>query len=269
MSAVRLAAIPLGRSAQDLAAWTSFEMGQLRVPGSLVQVSSIMPQKRNPVPVEHLRHLFSTAAGRADAVVRTVHDTSHADMNDGEGEVQAQAHGALEIAGRAVDLMAALVPACVVDAARVRRTLDAARATIAELADTLVREEGLGFRQAHDVAARTGRAVIAREAPLSEGWGAFAAAFEAVAGRATSLTEAAFAEAASAEGFVARRDRPGGPAPAALLLALDRYDGEARAVRPARGLDEPARRRRRAARGGLRRAEGGVRWLGSRSTGSR
>ena len=71
--------------------------------------------------------------------------------------------------------------------------------------------------------------MIAREAPLSEGWGAFAAAFEAVAGRATSPTEAAFAEAVWAEGFVARRDRPGGLAPAALPPALDRYEGEARA----------------------------------------
>ena len=141
LSAVRLAAIHLGRVAQDLTAWTAFEMGQLRVPGSLVQVSSIMPQKRNPFPVEHLRHLLSTAAGRADAAVRTAHNTPHADMNDSEGEVQAQVHGALEIAGRLVDLMAALVPACRVDGARVRRTLDAACATITELGDTLVREE--------------------------------------------------------------------------------------------------------------------------------
>ncbi len=48
-SALKLPFLHLGRLVQDFQFWTAFEVGQLHVPGSLVQISSIMPQKRNPV----------------------------------------------------------------------------------------------------------------------------------------------------------------------------------------------------------------------------
>ena len=58
-AALKLLALDLGRVAQDMAFWTSFEVGQLRFSDGFVQVSSIMPQKRNPVPVEHMRLMAS------------------------------------------------------------------------------------------------------------------------------------------------------------------------------------------------------------------
>ncbi len=57
-------------SSRTSTAWTGFEVGHLHVPDAFVQISSIMPQKRNPVPVEHLRLLCSLAAGRCEAVAR-------------------------------------------------------------------------------------------------------------------------------------------------------------------------------------------------------
>ena len=229
-SAIKLVFLHLGRVVQDLQFWSAFEVGQLRVPDSLVQVSSIMPQKRNPVPIEHMRHLASVTTGRCDMVLSTMHNTPFTDMNDSEGEVQQAGYAAFDSGGRMLALMAALLPACSIDAARVRRTMDAACVTITELADTLVRVEGLSFRQAHEIAAATARDVIARQAPLGQGYAAFAQAFAASAGRQTGLTEACFAEAVAPETFVARRDRPGGPAPAALDAALASYRDELAAL---------------------------------------
>ncbi|MEQ8367592.1 MAG: argininosuccinate lyase [Roseicyclus sp.] len=222
-SALKLPMIHLGRVVQDMAFWTAFEVGQLYVPNSLVQISSIMPQKRNPVPIEHLRHLASMAAGRCDAMINAMHNTPFTDMNDSEGEVQQAGYGAFEHATRVLDLLAAFLPACSINADRVARTTDAACITITELADTLVRDEGLTFRQAHEIAALTARAVIAAETPLRDGFGSFRAAFQEVAGRPATLSDAAFATAVDARSFVARRDRPGGPAPAALDAAFDEY----------------------------------------------
>lgn len=223
-SALRLMMLHLGRLVQDMAFWSAFEVGQLYVPNALVQISSIMPQKRNPVPIEHLRHLASMAAGRAEAVVATMHNTPFTDMNDSEGEVQAAGYAAFEGAGRVLRLLAALVAACSIDAGRVARNADAACVTVTELADTLVRAEGLSFRQAHEIAAATARAVIAAGAPLGAGHDAFAAAFRAATGRPPALDAAAYGEAVSARAFVTRRDRPGGPAPAAMDAALAVYD---------------------------------------------
>ena len=222
-SAMKLIFLHLGRVIQDMAFWSAFEVGQLYVPNALVQVSSIMPQKRNPVPIEHLRHLASVTVGRCDMVVNTMHNTPFTDMNDSEGEVQQAGYAAFESGGRVLDLLAAFLPACSINAERVRKTTDAACITITELADTLVRDEGLSFRPAHDIASRTARAVIAEGTALKEGHAAFALAFAEVTGQETRLSQAAFAKATSPETFIARRDRTGGPAPAALADALKKY----------------------------------------------
>ena len=222
-SAMKLVFLHLGRVIQDMAFWSAFEVGQLYVPNALVQVSSIMPQKRNPVPIEHLRHLASVTVGRCDMVVNTMHNTPFTDMNDSEGEVQQAGYAVFESGGRVLDLLAAFIPACSINATRVRQTTDAACITITELADTLVRDEGLTFRAAHEIASKTARAVIGKGIALGEGHAEFAAAFLAEAGRETALSQAAFAESTAPETFIARRDRTGGPAPAALANALQKY----------------------------------------------
>ncbi|KMW59382.1 Argininosuccinate lyase [Candidatus Rhodobacter oscarellae] len=226
-SAIKLVFLHLGRLIQDMAFWSAFEVGQLYVPNALVQVSSIMPQKRNPVPIEHLRHLASVTVGRCDMVVSTMHNTPFTDMNDSEGEVQQAGYAAFESGGRVLDLLAAFLPACSINADRVRQTTDAACITITELADTLVRDEGLTFRAAHEIASQTARAVIAKRMPLGSGYAEFAAAFAEETGRAPDLTKPAFAEATSPETFIARRDRIGGPAPGALAKALEKYRRDA------------------------------------------
>ncbi|PRY26169.1 argininosuccinate lyase [Aliiruegeria haliotis] len=222
-SALKLPFLHLGRLIQDMAFWSSFEVGQLYVPNALVQISSIMPQKRNPVPIEHMRHLASVTAGRCDTIVNTMHNTPFTDMNDSEGEVQQAGFAAFDSGGRVIALLTAFLPACSINADRVQANTDAACITITELADTLVRDEGLSFRQAHEVAAATARAVIAAGQPLRAGYSAFAEAFCAETGQPTTLGEAAFADAVSASSFVEKRNRPGGPAPEALETALTGY----------------------------------------------
>ena len=222
-SAMKLIFVHLGRVIQDMQFWSAFEVGQLYVPNALVQISSIMPQKRNPVPIEHMRHLSSVTVGHCDTIVNTMHNTPFTDMNDSEGEVQQAGYAAFDSGGRVLSLLSAMLPACSINAERVRRTSDAACITITELADTLVRDEGLTFRQAHEIAAETAKTVIAEGEPLGEGFHAFRGAFTKVAKRAAKMQEAAFVEAVSPETFIARRDRPGGPAPAALEAALTAY----------------------------------------------
>jgi argininosuccinate lyase len=151
-------------------------------------------------------------------------------MNDSEGEVQQAGYAAFESGGRVLDLLAALIDACSIQADRVEATTDAACITITELADTLVREEGLSFRQAHEIAATTSRAVIAAGKPLRDGFSAFSGAFLAHTQRPTTMTEPGFKSAVSAETFVAVRDRIGGPAPLAMDNALAHYTSELAAL---------------------------------------
>ncbi|WP_107498525.1 argininosuccinate lyase [Thalassobius sp. I31.1] len=241
-SAIKLTFLHLGRLIQDMQFWSAFEVGQLHVPDALVQISSIMPQKRNPVPIEHMRHLASMTCGRAEAVITTMHNTPFTDMNDSEGEVQQGGYAAFDSAMRCAALLTAFIPAMTINEDRVRANMNAACVTITELADTLVRDEGLTFREAHEVAASVAKEVIAMGQGLEAGYEAFADAFRAQTGRETALGQQSFLEAVSPEGFIARRDRPGGPALPALETAFAIYARDQADLR----LKQDARLTRRA-----------------------
>ncbi|MBF9232639.1 argininosuccinate lyase [Microvirga alba] len=222
--AIELMFLHLGRPIQDLQFWTSFEVGQVYVPNAFVQISSIMPQKRNPVPIEHLRHLSSQTFGRARAMLDVMHNTPFTDMNDSEGETQAMGYEAFASAARVLDLLAALMAEIRIDGARVRDNIRRSCITVTELADSLVRREGLSFREAHEIAAAVAKAVVAVQGDLAkDGYAAFLKAFSEATKRETAIDAAAFAEMVSPEHFVAVRDRFGGPAPKALQAALQHY----------------------------------------------
>ncbi|HEV7292980.1 MAG TPA: argininosuccinate lyase [Devosia sp.] len=246
-SALELMFLHIGRPVQDFQVWTSFEVGQIYVPNSLVQISSIMPQKRNPVPIEHLRHLASQTCGRARAMLTVMHNTPFTDMNDSEGETQSMGYGAFESAYRVLDLLAALVGQIRIDPRRVRQNISRSCITITELADSLVRREGLSFREGHEIAASVAKSVVAMDGDLAaDGYRAFTLAFEEATGRRSELDEASFAEIVSPEYFVAVRTRYGGPAPEPLKAAIDGYKQQA--ARLAAGHDDLLRRQATAAR---------------------
>ncbi|MDQ0515800.1 argininosuccinate lyase [Kaistia geumhonensis] len=228
--AVALMFLHLGRPIQDFLFWSSFEVGQLYLPNAFVQISSIMPQKRNPVPFEHLRHLAGQTVGRARAVVDLLHNTPFTDMTDSEAETQEMGYQAFEVGHRVLALLAATLSAGRIDPERVAVNLDRSCATITELADRLVREEGLPFRLAHEIAAEVARAVVASGGSLSDsGYPAFAEAFARHVGRPPVADREAFRGMVSPEAFVAVRERFGGPGPAALGAALAGYRGALRA----------------------------------------
>jgi argininosuccinate lyase len=230
--ALQLLFVHLGRFAQDLGVWTAFEVGHLHVPDAYVQVSSIMPQKRNPVAVEHLRLLCSLAAGRGGATLAALHNTPFTDVNDAEGEVQVAGYAAFEAGSRALRLLAGFIRAARVDEARVRRHIDESCITATELADSLVRSEGISFRQAHEVVSRLVRGMLDRgERFPTVAHAAFTDAFAVIVGRRPRLREAELRRYTTPEYFVAVRTLPGGPAPGPLGASLTRYRSELGAAR--------------------------------------
>jgi argininosuccinate lyase len=183
-----------------------------------------MPQKRNPVPVEHLRLLASLACGRCDTVLNTMHNTPFTDMNDAEGEVQIAGYEAFDTGLRALRLMGAFMAAIRIDEDRVRRHIDESCATISELGESLVRSEAITSRQAHEIASRLARQVIAEHRTLATlPYESFAAAFREVVGRVPVVAAEEVRRFATPEHFIAVRTMLGGPAPTALAESLGRY----------------------------------------------
>jgi len=229
-SSIKLLFLHIGRLTQDMAFWSAFEVGQLYVPDSLVQISSIMPQKRNPVPIEHLRHLASVTAGRCDTIVNTMHNTPFTDMNDSEGEVQSAGFAAFDSGSRVLELLSAFMQAVSINKQQVQDNSNAAFTTMTELADALVREESLSFRQAHKISAVTAQAALSKQVPLSDSYSEFEKAFTEQTNRAPRIDKGTFAGIVSMESFINARDRFGGPAPTAMDEALNAYSQELAAL---------------------------------------
>src|SRR4030095_10858197 len=105
-----------GRFVQDLLLWCTAEFGYLRLGDGFVQASSIMPQKRNPVALEHVRAITSKALGQAQAIVISVHNTPFGDIVDTEDDLQPLVHAMFRDSTRGVRLTAAALATADFDA---------------------------------------------------------------------------------------------------------------------------------------------------------
>jgi argininosuccinate lyase len=174
----------LGRVVQDLLLWSTREVGYLRLADGLVQGSSIMPQKRNPVALEHARSIASKALGETVAIVTAVHNTPFGDIVDTEDDLQPLVASMFRDAQRAVALITAAVRGAELDVERMKARAEDGGTTLTEVADRLVRDQDMPFTKAHALAANM------KTSPIS------------------------------AREFVEVRRTPGGPAPAETARAL-------------------------------------------------
>ena len=153
-SAASVLLVGLGRFVQDLLLWSTSEFDYVRLGDGFVQCSSIMPQKRNPVALEHARAIGSKALGQAQAIVISVHNTPFGDIVDTEDDLQPLVFSMFRDATRVVKLVAAAMRTAEFDAERLEARAGDGWTTLTELADTLVRDHDLPFKTAHAIASR-------------------------------------------------------------------------------------------------------------------
>jgi argininosuccinate lyase len=211
----------LGKFVQDLLLWCSPSLGFLRLNDAWVQISSIMPQKRNPVPLEHTRILASRAMSEAQAVFTCVHNTPFGDINDSEDDIQPLVFTMAASAQRALRLLSGVLADAEFQTSRMAEHAAADFLTVTELADTLVRAEGLSFRDAHHLVSAAVRRLNGVYSPA-----AMAAVTRDLApaetGTSLKLSAADLEASLDARTFVEKRRVPGGPG--ALDSAIEEAD---------------------------------------------
>jgi argininosuccinate lyase len=178
-----------------------------------------MPQKRNPVALEHARAISSKALGQAAAITTTVHNTPFGDIVDTEDDLQPLVASMFRDALRAVTLVAASMRGAAFDVARLEALAAVGGTTATELADHLVRRHDLPFSKAHAVAARLVAERRARpDAPLAA---SLAQVCVELLGRPLPCSDEEIETVLSPRHFVEVRTTLGGPAPAETSRALD------------------------------------------------
>jgi argininosuccinate lyase len=155
LSAAAQCSLHLSRLAEEFVIWASQPFGFVRMPDTLSTGSSIMPQKKNPDAAELVRGHAGRIVGCLTSLMVTMKGLPLAyskDMQDDKPPV-------FEAAGL-LDLSIAAMTGMVADSAfrteRMRQAAELGYATATDLADWLVREADIPFREAHHI---TGAAV--------------------------------------------------------------------------------------------------------------
>lgn len=154
----------LSRMSEEIIIWASQPFGFVALPDQWSTGSSIMPQKRNPDAVELVRGHAGRITGCLNALMMTMKGLPLAyskDMQDDKPPVF-EAHDLLALS---IAAMTGMTQSVTFRTDRMRALAESGFATATDLADWLVREAGLPFREAHHV---TGRAVkLAEEKGLA------------------------------------------------------------------------------------------------------
>jgi argininosuccinate lyase len=211
--------VGLSRLTHDLVVAASD--GWLRLADDLVQGSSIMPQKRNPVTLEHARTRFSRAAGQAQVLALAGHNVPFGDVNDIGPDAQEAVHTLLDALDAGLELLLACIRGASVDRDRLAARAAATDTTATELADELVRTRGVAFPAAHRAAAALVHHMAGSGRTLQE-----ATPEDLVACGGPSVSADALAEALSPAAFVARRAGIGGPASESVTSQIERARSE-------------------------------------------
>ena len=219
VSASSVLLVGLGRVLQDFLLWCTTEFGYLRLADGFVQGSSIMPQKRNPVALEHARAIASKALGQASGIVLAVHNTPFGDIVDTEDDLQPLVAQMFKDAARALALVAAAMEGAEFNVAKLAERAGQNWITITELADTLARDHDLPFKAGHEIAA--GLIAGSRATPDTP----LAALLRDVSRRVTGTeivySDAQLAEILSPRHFVEVRKTFGGPSPSVTRRAVE------------------------------------------------
>ena len=159
LAAASICAMHLSRFAEEMVIWSSAQFSFIKLSDKFTTGSSIMPQKRNPDAAELVRAKIGRILGALNSLLVVMKGLPLAYSKDMQEDKEAvfDAAGSLELALAA---MTGMVSDMAVNARAMKKAAGSGYSTATDLADWLVRELGIPFREAHHV---TGRAVALAE----------------------------------------------------------------------------------------------------------
>ncbi len=210
--------VNIGKFAQEFLLMAMMEFNVIRLSDGYVQGSSIMPQKRNPVALEHVRAIGSKALGQCLGVMTSIHNTPFGDINDVEDDLQPLIYSGIRDANRAVSLLASTLQSATFNFVVLKKRAGENFIAVTELADTIVRKEGLPFRISHKIVGSCVRKAIDVGSDVT--YDILQSVAREVIGRDLDMSADELAAAVSPENFVAIRTIYGGTAPSETRRAL-------------------------------------------------
>jgi len=205
LSIASICATHLSRLAEEIVIWSTPQFNFVRLSDAFSTGSSIMPQKKNPDAAELVRAKTGRINGSLIALLTVMKGLPLAyskDMQEDKEQVF-DAAASLELS---IAAMTGMIRDLAVNTEEMKAAAGSGFSTATDLADWLVREAGLPFREAHHV---TGRAVALAE---DKGVGLAGLSLDDLKEINAAITEAVF-DVLTVDASVASRTSYGGTAP--------------------------------------------------------
>jgi len=152
LSNFALLAGTFARLTQDMRIWATPDYGYVEVADKVAVCSSIMPQKKNPWTFESSASFCARVKGYADAAWITYKGVPYAFTMESM-DVISNFWPALEDIGNVAKILDVSMKDIKIHKDRAVETAKGNFTTVTELANTLVRTEGISFRAAHEIVA--------------------------------------------------------------------------------------------------------------------
>ena len=153
LAASAIASTHLSRLAEEIVLWTTSQFGFVKLSDRFTTGSSIMPQKKNPDAAELVRGKTGRVIGSLVGLLTVIKGLPLAYSKDMQEDKEGT-FDALSTLGLCLSAMTGMIADMEPDAKAMKKAAGAGYATATDLADWLVRELKLPFREAHHVTGR-------------------------------------------------------------------------------------------------------------------
>ncbi|HML93692.1 argininosuccinate lyase [Methyloceanibacter sp.] len=150
LAAASIAAMHLSRLSEEIVLWTSPQFRFARLSDAFSTGSSIMPQKRNPDAAELVRAKTGRIAGAFQALLMVMKGLPLAYAKDMQ-EDKEPVFDALDALKLGLSALTGMVSDLVVNAKAMKKAAGSEFSTATDLADWLVRNLAIPFREAHHI----------------------------------------------------------------------------------------------------------------------
>ena len=161
-SACATLGITWSRLAQDLYVWSTDEFGLITFADHVAGTSSIMPQKKNPVVMEYLKATGGENIGSLVSMLSTMRASHFTNSIDAVRASTAGAWQTFDTTLRSLVIGRLMVDSCTPNRDNMLKQVARNFSTLTDVADLLVREYRISFREAHHVAGAAVRIALER-----------------------------------------------------------------------------------------------------------
>lgn len=151
LSSLSIFSVGLSRLTHDLYIWATSEFSYIEVGNSVAICSSIMPQKKNPYTLEHIKAKAAHVQGALISCLGSMKNTPFGNSCDVAIESPRYFWDALHEIEASISILIATIKTIKVNQGLMLERAQKNFSTVTELANLLVKEAGLSFTEAHQL----------------------------------------------------------------------------------------------------------------------